>query len=301
MNWVILATWPFSGPGVLRGAELLAGGGHAADAAQLAAEAVEDDRAVNTVGRGACPNWLGELELDAAFMDGNSLRVGAVAALKHYPHPVAVARRVMERSDHNLLVGAGAEDFACREGFVSENLLTPESLANWQRRLTARQSAVPRDPRDAASDHDTVGVLCLDQDGHLIAATSTSGIALKARGRVGDSPLIGSGFYADALIGAAAATGLGEDIMKGCVSYATVCLMEQGYSPNQAAEMAVRRCHDRLAGHQAVGDIAVICVDRQGRFGAAANHGHFAYWAAAADLAPQQIAVQAVASGLVRG
>lgn len=285
MTWVTIATWGFTGPAIKAASEVLDQGGRAEDAAQIAVELVESDPAVDSVGYGGCPNVYGEMELDAAFMDGTSMNIGAVAALKGFKHPVAVARMVMEKSKDSLLVGSGAEAFALRHGFKPEILLSTESIDLWRRYLLEFQQGKKL---DEALCHDTVGVVCQDRQGQMIAATSTSGLAMKQRGRVGDSPLVGSGFFADAAIGAAAATGVGEDIMKGCTSYYTVLLMEQGASPQEAAKNAVIRTHRRIQNHQEkVGNIAVVCADSLGRFGAAANHDVFSFYAAS-DIYPLQ-------------
>ncbi len=292
MTWATIATWGFTGPAVKAAAEILDPGGKAEDAAQTAIELVENDPAVDSVGYGGCPNIYGEMELDAALMDGTSMNIGAVAALKGFRHPIAIARLIMEKSKDSLLVGAGAEEFALRHGFGPEILLCEQSIALWQKYLLELKQG---QKLDDANYHDTVGVVSLDRQGQVIAATSTSGLAMKQRGRVGDSPLVGSGFFADAAIGGAAATGVGEDIMKGCTSYYTVLLMEQGASPQEAAEGAVIRTHRRIQDHQEkVGNIAVICVDRLGRFGSAANHDIFSYYAAAADRPLQHYEVKSI-------
>lgn len=282
MTWCIIATWPFSLAGLEQAARGLQAGSSALEAAIAVARQVESDPAVDSVGLGGIPNLDGIVELDAAVMDGRDLSIGAVAALQHCLSPVLVADRVRTATAHQMLVGAGAEKLAAAMGLERASLLTDKSLKAWQDRkaaLEARQS-VP-------VGHDTVGIAALDLDGNLAAATSTSGIAMKLAGRVGDSPLAGSGFYADNDIGAAAATGLGEDIMKGCLCFEAVALMRSGLDPQSAAEQAIRQLHRRLARtRDHVGDMALVCADRQGRIGAAANHASFQYAAAGPGQAP---------------
>ena len=267
--YALIATWDFSLHGVAAAAELLHRGKEAEEAAALVAMAVEDDPNVETVGYGAWPNLHGEMELDAAVMRGQDLRLGAVLGLQGYKNPVAVARLVLNRCAHNVLVGRGAADFALAQGCEQADMLTPEARERWLQRL--------REMDTKPHGHDTVGALALDGFGHLVAATSTSGLAMKLRGRVGDSALVGSGLYADDEAGAAAATGVGEDIMRGCLSFVAVELMRQGAHPREAAEQAVLRVHHRLAQHGPVGNMAIVCMDRQGRVGGAANHEGFAY------------------------
>lgn len=292
MAWVTIATWDFSLPGVSAAADLLARGAGAADAAQLIAEYAENDPAVRFVGLGGSPNICGEMELDAAFMDGDSLAIGAVAALKGFRNPIAVARRLMEKSFFSFLVGAGAEDFAAAEGFEREIMLSEASVALWRQRMQQLRQGIPL---ANVVGHDTIGIITMDQAGHMAAASSTSGCELKPRGRVGDSPLVGSGYYVDSTVGGAAATGVGEDIMKGCASFLAVQLMQQGLSPRDAAEEAVRRCHRRLQEHQStVGNIALVCADRLGRFGGAANHPGFVYIAAAENRPVSRCEVEPV-------
>jgi isoaspartyl peptidase/L-asparaginase-like protein (Ntn-hydrolase superfamily) len=278
----MVATWPFSLAGLEQAARQLQAGSSALEAAIAVARRVERDPEVDSVGLGGIPNLDGIVELDAAVMDGRDLSIGAVAALQNCISPVLVADRIRTSTAHQLLVGSGAEKLAAAMGLERTCLLTDKSLKTWQEQkaaLAARQS-IP-------VGHDTVGIAALDLNGDLAAVTSTSGIAMKLAGRVGDSPLAGSGFYADNDVGAAAATGLGEEIMKGCLCYEAVALMRSGLEPQTAAEQAIRQLHRRLARTRgSVGEMALVCVDRQGRIGAAANHASFQYAAAAPGQDP---------------
>ena len=300
--WVVIATWPFSLDGAAAAAQGLAEGASAADMAERLACMTEQDESIDSIGLGGCPNANGEMELDAAFMDGDTMAVGAVAALQGFAHPVSVARCVMEKSVHNFFVGAGAADFATEQGFEREIMLTVDSIARWHRLKTEQeqQTEAKVNPCDS---HDTIGVVVLDQSAHMVSATSSSGLAMKHRGRVGDSPLIGSGFYVDSQIGGAAATGVGEDIMKGCTCFAAVSLMQQGMHPQQAAEEALRRTHLRIRSHanypsettgDGVGMMAIVCADRFGRYGGAANHDEFSYAVATADEDAHLVKVSAI-------
>lgn len=300
--WVVIATWPFSLDGAAAAAEGLTVGASAADMAERLACMTEQDDSIDSIGLGGCPNANGEMELDAAFMDGDTMAVGAVAALQGFAHPVSVARCVMEKSVHNFFVGAGAADFAAEHGFEREIMLTVDSIARW-RRLKAEQEHKAATKANPSDSHDTIGVVVLDQSAHMVSATSSSGLVMKHRGRVGDSPLIGSGFYVDSQIGGAAATGVGEDIMKGCTCYAAVSLMQQGMHPQQAAEEALRRTHLRIRSHanypsettgDGVGMMAIVCADRFGRYGAAANHDEFSYAVATADEQAHLVKVEAI-------
>src|SRR5262245_24277254 len=190
-DYIVIATWPFGQTAVKVAAKLLEDGRPALDAALAGGQAVEDDPKVHSVGYSGLPNAIGVVQLDACVMDGRTLGCGAVAAVENIRHPAALARRVMERTPHILLVGEGARLFAVQQGFPLQDMGTPESLAEWQRR---RPRAKPRGrgPGQAGNlpGHDTVAVLALDQKGSLGGACSTSGLAHKLPGRVGDSPLI---------------------------------------------------------------------------------------------------------------
>jgi isoaspartyl peptidase/L-asparaginase-like protein (Ntn-hydrolase superfamily) len=258
-DYVAIATWRFGKTAVSTAAPLLAQGRSALDAAVAGAQAVEDDPSVHSVGYGGLPNAVGVVQLDACVMDGATLACGGVAALEAIRHAAAVARRVMEKTPHVLLVGDGARDFALQQGFRAESLLTPESVAEWYKQQP-----------NAPSGHDTVTVLTLDHKGHLGGVCSTSGLANKSPGRVGDSPLIGAGLYVDDSAGAAGATGVGEEIIRAGGSLLVVEGMRLGKSPQEACEGMVRRLNDlavRRGVHPA--RAAFLALDVKGRVGAA--------------------------------
>ena len=206
-EYIAIATWPFGQTAVRAAAELLQQGQAALDAAVAGAQAVEDDPKVNSVGYGGLPNALGTVQLDACVMDGRTLGCGAVASVENIRHPAALARRVMEKSPHVLLVGEGARTFAVQQGFPLQPMLTPESLAEWEKRRQKEQRPARTGSGAAANEadgqaytahsgeppfsHDTVAVLVRDEKGSLGGVCTTSGLALKLPGRVGDSPLIG--------------------------------------------------------------------------------------------------------------
>ena len=274
--WSVIATWPFSLQASVEAAEILKNRGKAVEAAERGIRLVETDPLVESVGRGGFLNARGELELDAAVMDGDSMRVGAVASVKGYEHPVTIARAVMEHTRHSILVGSGAEEFAREMGIEAsdrDDLITAAALETYQ--------------KNRAKGHDTIGMVTLDQYGGMASATSTSGAAMKIPGRVGDSPIIGSGFYVESGVGGAAATGLGEDIMKTCCSFRCVELMRAGMTPQQAAERVVLTAHETILRHGGKPDcIALVCMDANGAFGAASNHRDFFYSAAAEGIEP---------------
>ena len=195
--WSTVATWPFSLQAVEKAAQILSAGGNAVDAAEQGIRLVESDPLVDSVARGGWLNAKGEWELDAAMMHGDTLRVGAVAAVKGFEHPVTIARAVMEKSKHNILVGTGAEEFADKEGIEradEDRLILPAARKLYEENLSRLTPEI--------KGHDTIGLLAMDQNGTIVSAVSTSGASMKTPGRVGDSPIIGSGFYAMSGIGA---------------------------------------------------------------------------------------------------
>ena len=268
-DYVVIATWPFGQTAVKTAAPLLRQGKPALDAALAGAQAVEDDPKVTSVGFGGLANAIGTVQLDACVMDGKTLACGAVAGLENVRHPAALARRVMEKTPHVLLVGEGARLFALQQGFPLESLHTPESLAEWEKLKQGRQRK-PEAPPGPPQTHDTVTVLALDQKGSLGGVCTTSGLAHKLPGRVGDSPLIGAGLYVDNTAGAAGATGVGEEVIRIGGSLLIVEALRAGRSPQEACEAAVRRVNAtavRRGVHPA--RVAFLALDPKGRWGAA--------------------------------
>lgn len=243
---IILSTWHFGQAANEAGWKILSTGGTALDAVEAAARHAEADPAVTSVGRGGFPDASGRVTLDAAIMDGRG-GAGSVGALSATTHAVSVARAVMDRTPHVLLVGNGADLFARAHGFPHEDLLTDasrEKYAEWLRGHPVGKEMPNEEPwrqRIDADHHDTIGVVALDARGELAASCTTSGLAWKLPGRVGDSPIIGAGLFADGTVGAAVATGTGELVMKTCGSFLVVELMRQGKEPRAACEEAVSR------------------------------------------------------------
>jgi isoaspartyl peptidase/L-asparaginase-like protein (Ntn-hydrolase superfamily) len=268
-DYVVIATWPFGQTAVKTAAPLLQEGQAALDAALAGAQAVEDDPKVHSVGFGGLGNAVGTVQLDACVMDGQTLACGAVAGLENIRHAAAVARRVMEKTPHVLLVGEGALQFAIRQGFPLETLHTPESVAQWEKTRPKERRAAEA-PGTPATGHDTVAVLALDRKGTLGGVCTTSGLAHKLPGRVGDSPLIGHGLYVDNTAGAAGGTGVGEEIIRVGGSLTIVEAMRAGKSPQEACELAVRKINAvavRRGVHPA--RVAFLALDPRGRIGAA--------------------------------
>jgi len=260
-----VATWTFGQTAVRTALPLLRQGQAALDAALAGAQAVEDDPAVHSVGYGGIANSIGTVSLDACVMDGRTLNCGGVAGVENIRHVAALAKRVMERTPHVLLVGEGARLFAVQQGFPLDTLHTPESVAQWYKGRPR-----PAQPPRLGPGHDTVTVLTLDQKGSLGGVCSTSGLAYKMPGRVGDSPLIGSGLYVDDTAGAAGATGVGEEIIRIGGSFFVVEQMRAGRTPQEACEAAARKVNavaTRRGVHPA--QVAFLALDVKGRIGAA--------------------------------
>lgn len=270
--WRIIATWPFGLYAAEAGANLLRHGGTALDAVEAGVRAVEAGAYTDTVGLSGKPNSLGEVELDAAIMDGQTLRFGAVAAVRRFLHPVSIARKVMEASTHAFLVGAGAEQFALAQGFVPESDVT----------------SIP--PAPTHESHDTVCVLARDTYGTIAVATSTSGLDGKLPGRVGDTPVIGSGFYADNLTGAAACTGVGESIMRGCLAIEALRLVQTGLHPTAACDRVIEDLVKRCQPITNLGAMSMICLDARGQWGAGTTLSEFPYAIAGDGIEPHILA-----------
>jgi N4-(beta-N-acetylglucosaminyl)-L-asparaginase len=277
---VVIATWPFGRTAADVAWKQLAAGRPALDCALAGAQAVEDDSSVRSVGYGAIANRIGIVSRDACVMDGQTLNCGAVAGVENIRHAAALARRVMEKTPHILLVGDGALWFAIEQGFPLQTHHTPESVKEWYDRHPDRRKKNANPPADHAppeydvpvdeNNHDTVTVLALDAAGHLGGVCTTSGLAYKLPGRVGDSPIIGGGLYVDDQAGAAGATGVGEEILRVGGSFFVVEQMRAGKSPQEAVELAVRRVNAtavRRGVHPAA--VAFLALSPQGEIGAA--------------------------------
>lgn len=277
--WGMIATWRMAHDGVLAAKELLEGQASCKDAVETAIKAVEDYPFYKSVGYGGLPNERGIVEMDAAFMDGETFKIGAVAGITDVANPISVARQLSDEKFNSFRVGKGATEYAMLAGFERKNMLTDRAKKIWEKRL-AEIAASNLDPYDG---HDTVGVVALDTQQQMAVGTSSSGLFMKKQGRVGDSPLSGSGFYVDSTIGGAAATGLGEDLMKGCLSYEIVRLMGEGLSPQAACDRAVYGFEERLRKRYGkAGAFSLIALDKNGAWGVATNV-EFTFSVATAD------------------
>ncbi|MEK5393457.1 N(4)-(beta-N-acetylglucosaminyl)-L-asparaginase [Margalitia sp. FSL K6-0131] len=268
VKWGMIATWAMAYDGVKKSSGELKNNISAADALEMAIKEVENHPFYKSVGYGGLPNEQGIVELDAAFMDGDNFNIGAVAGMQDVKNPISVARKLSEQQFNRFLVGDGATAYAQKNGFERVNMLTESAKSIWEKRIEEMIKS-ELSPYDG---HDTVGVVCLDAKTSMAAGTSTSGLFMKMQGRVGDSPLSGSGFYVDSEIGGATATGLGEDLMKGCLSYEIVRLMGEGLTPQQAADKAVYEFHDKLTKRKGkAGAMSLICMNTKGEWGVATN------------------------------
>jgi len=266
---IVVSTWSFGEKANQPAWEILQSGGTALDAVVKGVAVAELDPEVKSVGYGGYPNAAGEVEVDAAIINGRTLGYGAVTGLKNIATPTAVARLVMEKTAHVMLTGEGALNFARQHGFEEQNMLTDTAKEAWQKWKDGQAGA----PTDA---HDTIGMIAIDKHGDIAAACTTSGVAFKLPGRVGDSPLIGSGLYADNEVGAAAATGQGEEIARTCGSYAIVEHMRQGKSPQEACEAVVQHLIKRVPTSRKF-QMAYIAIDKHGNYGGAAARNNFPF------------------------
>jgi len=233
---IVLSTWKFGLKCNETAWEILKNNGKALDAVEAGVMVCEADPNERSVGYGGRPDRDGRVTLDACIMDEMS-NIGSVACLEFIKHPISVARAVMEKSPHVMFVGDGALQFALSQGFKKENLLVEASEKEWKEWLKTSQYK----PIVNIENHDTIGMIALDEHGNLSGACTTSGMAFKMHGRVGDSPIIGAGLYVDNEIGAATATGHGEEVIRIAGCHLVVELMRQGNSPQKACEEAVAR------------------------------------------------------------
>lgn len=281
----IIATWRMAKEGIEQGFEQLNQNGKASDAIETAIKAVEDFPYYKSVGYGGLPNEDQVVELDAGYMDGDTFDVGAICAIKDFANPISIAKKLSEEKVNNILVSYGAEKYAREHHFEEKEMLTDRAKAFYRKKKKElEQQAQELKPYDG---HDTVGMVCLDENGTVVAGTSTSGLFMKKPGRVGDSPFVGSGFYADSEVGGATATGLGEDLMKGSISYEIVRLMKEGLTPQEACEKAVNDLDASLKKRRTVaGDLSVVAMNNKGEFGCATNIDGFSFSVATSDVEP---------------
>jgi len=286
---IVLSTWDFGKAANAEAWKVLSAGKSVIDAVEAGVMIPEADPTNQSVGLGGFPDREGKVTLDACIMDGR-LNCGSVAFLEHIVHPISVARLVMEKTPHVMLVGEGALQFALANGFEKENLLTPESEKAWRQWLKTSkyepviniENKVPQkvDPRQLPGgplNHDTIGMLALDGKGGMGGACTTSGAAWKMRGRVGDSPIIGAGLYVDDEAGAATSSGLGEEVIRTCGSHAVVELMRQGLKPETACQRVVKRIVNRDPARAKSLQVGFLAVNKKGQYGAYAIHKGFTY------------------------
>ena len=269
---VVISTWNHGLAANQAAWTVLAAGGKALDAVEKGVMVTESDPDSRSVGLGGLPDRTGKVTLDACIMDEKS-RCGSVSFLQHIENPIAVARLVMEKTPHVMLSGKGALQFALQNGFKKTNLLTKPSKADWKKWMKAQSDR----PRVNSENHDTIGMLALDHEGNLSAACTTSGMAWKLHGRVGDSPIIGAGLFLDNEVGAACATGVGEAVIRVAGSAMVVELMRQGKSPQAACEevvMRIIRKHEQIGGVEGL-QVGFLALDREGHYGAYSVYAGF--------------------------
>ena len=277
----VVSTWDFGVGANAAAWPVLARDGSALDAVEAGARWAEGDLCNSTVGHCGYPDRDGVLTLDSSIMRGDG-SCGAVAGLEDIEHPVSVARAVMEKTPYVMIVGEGAQQFAVSQGFPKKPLLTDAARAAWRKWLStsnyqpstgAEHDRIPGD----SHDHDTLGIVALDGHGTLAGACTTSGIAWKMHDRVADSAIIGAGLYVDNDVGAATASGVGEEMIRNSASFLVVEFMRQGRTPTEACREAIKRVvHKRPAASKTV-QVCFLAINREGKVGAFALHPGFVY------------------------
>lgn len=267
---LVLSTWNHGIPANNAAWNSMKSGGSVLDAVEAGVKVIEADPENTSVGIGGFPDRDGIVTLDACIMDKKG-SAGSVCFLQNIMHPISVARKVMENTPHVMLSGAGALKFAKEMGFEEVDLLTENAKKAWEEWLQTSQYK----PTANIENHDTIGLIAMDAQGDMAGACTTSGMAFKLHGRVGDSPIIGAGLYVDNEIGAATATGVGELVIKTCGSFLVVELMRQGLHPQKACEEAV----NRIAAKMNTNDLQVgyIAFSKKGETGAYSIHPGFNY------------------------
>ncbi|WKD87020.1 N(4)-(Beta-N-acetylglucosaminyl)-L-asparaginase [Polaribacter huanghezhanensis] len=265
---IVVATWRFHNA-TKAAWEVLEKGGASIDAIEAGCRIEEADLKNTTVGNGATPDRDGNVTLDACIMNKKG-DYGAVVCMENIAHPISVARKVMEETPHVLLAGKGAEQFAVSQGFKRENLLTESSRKAWEKWKVKSEYK----PIINIENHDTIGMLAIDKNGDISGGCTTSGLAYKMAGRVGDSAIIGSGLFIDNTVGGATATGMGEEVLKTVGSYLIVELMRQGRTPQEACEEGVKRIVESNPNYKNF-QVGYVALNKQGEYGCYCIHGGF--------------------------
>ena len=266
---IVIATWHVPNA-TAKAMEILQKNGNLLDAVEQGCMVEEADIKNSSVGKGGLPDRDGNVTLDACVMDKNG-NCGSVVYLQNITHAVSVARKVMEDTPHVMLAGEGAKQFAISKGFKAENLLTESSKKAWEEWKIKSEYK----PIINIENHDTIGMLAMDKNGDISGACTTSGLAYKMGGRVGDSPIIGSGLFVDNQIGACVATGLGEEVVKTVGSFLVVELMRQGKSPQEACEEAIQRIVNKPNSNYKNFQVGYIAMNKKGETGSYAIHQWF--------------------------
>ncbi len=287
-NPVVVSTWNFGSTANVGAWDVLKTGGRALDAVEAGVKIPEADPTNQTIGLDGLPDRDGFVTLDACIMDEN-YNCGAVMCLENIVHAISVARLVMEKTPHIILAGEGALQFALANGFKKANLLTPESEKDWKEWLKTanyhpeinienRLYDKNKDPMPGGpNNHDTIGMMAMDANGNLSGACTTSGLAYKMHGRVGDSPVIGAGLYVDNEIGAASASGVGEEVIRIVGSHLVVELMRQGKSPEDACKEAVTRIVQRSPEKSKTIQVGFVALNKKGEYGGYSLQPGFTY------------------------
>lgn len=283
---LVISTWDFGMAANADAWKVLEKGGRAVDAVEAGVRVPEADPNNMSVGYGGLPDRDGKVTLDACIMD-DKYNCGSVMCLEYIKHPISVARLVMEKTPHIVLVGEGALQFALANGFQKENLLTPQSEKAWKEwlqksdykpEMNIENKLYQKDSLPGGPDnHDTIGMIALDANGNVGGACTTSGLAYKMHGRVGDSPIIGAGLYVDNEVGCATSTGVGEEVIRIVGSHLVVELMRQGLKPREACKRAVQRIISRNPVKAKQVQVGFIAINKKGEFGAYALQKGFSY------------------------
>ncbi len=284
---VVISTWDFGKAANAAAWQILGKGGRALDAVEAGVMVPEADPHNQSVGLGGRPDRDGRVTLDACIMDENA-KCGSVACLEHIVHAISVARAVMEKTPHVMLVGDGALQFALANGFKKEKLLTPKSEAEWKDWLKEHKYKPVNNIENVLpggeKNHDTIGMVAMDKNGNLSGACTTSGLSYKMHGRVGDSPIIGAGLYVDNEVGAATSTGVGEEVIRIVGSHLVVELMRQGMSPETACKAAVERIVSRNPAAAKEVQVGFLALNKKGEYGAYSLQKGFSYAVKSGDV-----------------